>query len=875
MNINKSRSKIFAIALTLVFTISTIFAVLPVATAQDVTRATYPFLGVVPNPVGNGQIVLFHIGIFQQLQSAKMSWEGLSITIERPDGQTDTISDIATDATGGTGRTYTPDQVGIYYCTSHFPEQVIEAGVNEAPGCPIGTVMLASSSAVLELVVQEKPTAYYPDKPLPSEYWIRPIDAQLRSWDVLTGNWLGATFTAPQVVSGNAEAPETAHILWTKPLYLGGIAGATDTDYAEWSFSEGDAYEGKWTNRLIIDGILIYTHRTNDRPLYYTALDVRTGEELWKKVLLDNRTIAFGQNLIWAGYNHHAAYPYFWVTKGSDWYAFDPSNGEWQFTVENVPSGTTVFDDQGWLYQVYVDESGFGYIWSMVDLIEPFGESSPLPGSWLPAGSSYGIRYGTWDAEEMEDGELTEAAQRAFISQFTFDPDQCPGIELASARRGSPIRAMEFSASRQMGNMDEWTGKIFALQYSRTEINTWAISLEEGNEGAILFSETWDAPAWWEEGGIEIEFNAVSLEDGAAVFWVHDTLQYYCFSTDTGKYMWGPAEPEYYMNYYGWTELGERPPFIWDGKLYSSGAGGIIYCYDLTDGHVLWTYVADDPYQEYLFANNWWQFFLFIADGKLYSAHMEHSAVEPMPRGAPFLCLDATTGDIVWKADGLFRSTRWGSRAIIGDSVMVGVDTYDNQIYAVGKGASAITVESPQAAETGSAVTLKGTVMDVSPGTKDTLLQIRFPYGVPAVSDASMSDWMLYVYKNFERPGATGVTVKLEVVTPNNEYEELGTTTSDAYGNYALAFEPDVEGTYMIIATFTGSGAYYGSIATSYLTVADPIPVDVDVDLSGVEESVSDVEASVSNMTTYLLAILAVVIIALLIAVYSLLKSRQ
>jgi hypothetical protein len=848
MNEKIGKDKTIATTFVIILAFSSILAALPSTLAQDEpgTWNTYPFLGVVPNPVGRGQTVLFHVGIFQQLLSTGMGWEGLSITIEKPDGTVDTISDIRTDSTGGTGRTYTPDQVGTYYCTAHFPAQEITetkmapGGARGAPLLPVGTVMLASESVVLELVVQEEPIVYYPDSPLPDEYWTRPIDAQLRSWYAVTGNWLDATETAPQVVSGNSEAPETAHILWTKQLTMGGLAGAVETTSPDWSFSHGDAYEGKWTTRLIIDGILIYSHRTNDRPLYYTAVNVRTGEELWKKVIMDNRTIAFAQNLIWAGYNHHGVYPYFWVTAGSDWHAFDPLTGEWEFTVMNVPSGTTLTDENGWLYRLNLDfETGEGYLWSMVDLIEPFGEDSPSPGSWLPAGSFYGARPSTWDAAEIDPdtNETTAAVQRAYITEFTFAASQCPG-------GSGVIRGMSFG------------DRVFGLQYSSTEINTWAISLEAGKEGTILFSETWDTPAEWAEGNLEIEFNALSFEDGAAVIWAKDKLEYYAFSTNNGEYMWGPSNPEYYMNYYGWTELGERPPFIWDGKLYSTGAGGYIYCYDLTDGHVLWDYIAEDPYQEYLFANNWWQFFLFIVDGKLYSAHLEHSAIEPMPRGAPFLCLDATTGDLIWQADGLFRSSRWGGRAIIGDSVMVGMDTYDNRLYAVGKGKSALTVEKPlPAVIKGSAITIQGTVMDVSPGTQSTELMLTFPYGVPAVSDASMSDWMLYVYKQFSRPTDTsGVTVKIEVVNPNNEYEMVGTTTSDSYGNWAFGFCPDIPGTYTVIATFEGSGGYYGSASTTYLTV---------------------VSAAGGNVLTLELAIvLAVIVMAVVCIVFYLLTRK-
>jgi len=869
------KTKISTIVLILVLATSAIFVVLPVVTAQE-TMVTYPFIGAVPNPVGKDQTVLFHVGIFQQLSSAMMSWEGLSITIDKPDGTTDTISDITTDSTGGTGVTYTPDQVGIYYCQTHFPEQVITE-TKTAPGIDIGTVMLASESTVLELVVQEEAIEYYPDNPLPSEYWTRPIDAQLRTWYAVTGNWLDATETAPQVVSGNKEAPETAHILWTKQLTVGGLAGAVDTSSQEWAFSHGDAYEGKWTTRIIIDGILIYCHRTNDRPLYYTAVDVRTGEELWKKVILDNRTIAFAQNLVWAGYNHHAVYPYFWVTISSDWHAFDPYTGEWEFTVENVPSGTTLTDDQGWLYRLSLDfDTGEGYLWSMVDLIEPFGESSPYAGSWLPAGSFYGRRPGTWDAAEMENDTLTEAAQRAYISEFTFAADHCPG-------GSGVVRAMEFCGSRQINSLDDWSGKVFGLQYSTTEINTWAISLEEGKEGTILFSETWNAPSAWDAGNIQIEFNAVSLEDGAAVIWTKDNLEYYAFSTNTGKYMWGPAEPEYYMNYYGWTELGERPPFIWEGKLYSTGAGGYIYCYNLTDGKVIWDYIAEDPYQEYLFANNWWQFFLFIVDGKLYSAHMEHSAIEPMPRGAPFLCFNATTGDLIWQADGLFRSTRWGGRAIIGDSVIVCMDTYDNRLYGIGKGASQTTVQiQDDVVNQGNSIMIKGRVTDVSPGTMDTNRKLRFPDGVPAVSDESMSDWMLYVYKQFERPDdVEGVEVFLKILDPNGDWYSA-TVTADSNGRFSHMWTPAIVGEYQVTAMFEGSKSYYPSQETTTFGIEEAVAVDVPSAAEIAETTVNRLPAypAIPEIPAYLtidIVILIIVVVVLVIGllVYMALRKQK
>jgi len=162
--------------------------------------------------------------------------------------------------------------------------------------------------------------------------------------------------------------------------------------------------------------------------------------------------------------------------------------------------------------------------------------------------------------------------------------------------------------------------------------------------------------------------------------------------------------------------------------------------------------------------------------------------------------------------------------------------------------------------------------MDVSPGTQDDTMKLRFPYGVPAVSDASQSAWMLYVYKNFERPSdTTGVPIKIEVMTPSGQYENLGTTTSDAYGNWAFGMCPEEAGTYMIIATFEGSKAYYGATQTSYLTVADPI--EIDVDTTSIESAVNEAKDTVAGLQTYVLIILVLVIIALLIAIYTLLKK--
>jgi len=203
MNIDRNKSKLSTIALILVLTISTTLAILPIAAA----KGTVCYLGAIPNPVGINQQVLLHVGILDQLPSPDQSWLGLSVTITDPEGGTSTISDIKTDSTGGTGVAFIPDKVGLYTLVAHFPEQVQR-----------GTTYLASDSPPVELEVLAEAVPVYPGHSLPSNYWTRPIDAQLREWSAITGSWpnVPRNLYAPY-----NDGPETAHILWTKPKNYG------------------------------------------------------------------------------------------------------------------------------------------------------------------------------------------------------------------------------------------------------------------------------------------------------------------------------------------------------------------------------------------------------------------------------------------------------------------------------------------------------------------------------------------------------------------------------------------------------------------------------------------------------------------------------
>ena len=110
--------------------------------------------------------------------------------------------------------------------------------------------------------------------------------------------------------------------------------------------------------------------------------------------------------------------------------------------------------------------------------------------------------------------------------------------------------------------------------------------------------------------------------------------------------------------------------------------------------------------------------------------------------------------------------------------------------------------------------------MDISAGTKQTEQAADFPYGVPCASDASMSQWMSYVYQQQPMPtNFTGVPVNLYVLDSNHNYRPIGTTTTDQSGFYTLTWTPDIPGNYTVYANFAGTNGYWPSSAETSFNV--------------------------------------------------------
>jgi hypothetical protein len=364
-----------------------------------------------------------------------------------------------------------------------------------------------------------------------------------------------------------------------------------------------------------------------------------------------------------------------------------------------------------------------------------------------------------------------------------------------------------------------------SIDFNQTRVRVWALNINGLTKASTsvskLFDKTWTAPAEWLDGSNTLHYVGATneVENGVIAVWSKELRKHYGFSTENGDYLW-ETDTEHWLDAYGWGNV-EHTWYFAYGKLYSVGVAGIVYAYDLETGDTAWTYAMSDAYGEPVTGDNWWGWISVIADGKVYVGTLEHSAEQPIPRGGPFICINATDGKEIWRVNGMFRQTRWGGNAVMGDSIIATMDTYDQRIYSIGKGPSAVTVEAPSAAIAfGSSLVIRGKVTDISPGTKSDDLMLRFPNGVPAVSDESMSDWMLYVYKQFPRAAnTTGVEVTLSVLDTNGNYRDIGTATSDADGFFTFNWVPDIPGMFTVYASFAGSKAYWPSHAVSSFVV--------------------------------------------------------
>ena len=305
------------------------------------------------------------------------------------------------------------------------------------------------------------------------------------------------------------------------------------------------------------------------------------------------------------------------------------------------------------------------------------------------------------------------------------------------------------------------------------------------------------------------------------------------------------------------------------GCLICVGFGGDIWCINEGDGTVRWqtdtVSLLGNPGLETPYAT--WPLWTFICDcftNDVGYFAVGHEYNPPLFHGAQLIALNMTTGKMIWsELDMSIESTE------ISYGILLSRNAYDNQIYAFGKGPSAMTVVAPSiGVTTATPLTITGTVIDVSAGASQDAVKANFHNGLPCVSDASQSHWMEYVYQQQPAPAnTTGVPITLSVIDANNNFRTIGTTTSDASGTYAFTWTPDIPGNYAIIASFSGSNSYYGSSAEThaYASVSEATHGPTATPVTGLATTV-DIEYGIAAI---------IIVIIIIGAILALLMMRK
>ena len=802
---------------------------------------TWVFSTISPNPVGVGQeftMVVFNPQVPYQAQDTNDIRYKYHVVFTKPDGTTETTATLTSDSTGTTYTKYTPTQLGNYSVMVVF-EQLYwgwstgPTGSNPNAASPrdyYGTTYLSSNRTYTVAVQQDPVTStaitYYP---LPTEYWARPIEGQDNTWGAVSSNWLNRAadrdFGSPNNrVQTQGTAPNSGHILWTKPTEDGGVVGGEADAFL--GDREGNVFNAghQYQTRMQDTSIIMYGRLYYQEPISWAGtggawvcVDLKTGQEVWRNQTM-SASPSFGYYREYDDMNQHGV-----INPG---YLFSNNFG----TVIHPRYGTTLPDSVN----------------QFSGQTTPALKITDVPSGTIVAGpKGEELRYII--QREGSDWRLFEwNSSRVFEYQTsgTFNASLASLIQVPSTAPNQPfLPTWDFNVSISTTMPSNWNPTILqavrgdyllcsngtlpragtsSLYYHNQDQSTlFAISLKPGEEGRLLWTKNIDM-TFVNSNNEVIQRLYIRAGEGVFVMQEMPSLTWLGFDVYTGNLLWTSA-PQSDVNpfgYYSWVSLmNVYGSSIYDGKLITAGYTGHVFCYDLHNGTLLWDQAALTGGEIFKYYT---VFHGLTADGKVFIGTHEHSADTPLLKGAQVRVFNLTTGEVVWTMLGWANPSTFA----LGDGVLTYWNNYDHQIYAVGKGPSSTTVEiTNDVVSSGSSVIIKGTVTDVSPGTQQSINSLRFPNGVPAVSDESQSAWMEYVYMEKPRPtNATGVSVTLSVIDANGNQRDIGTTTANADGFYSFDWTPDIEGKYTVTATFAGSESYWPSHAVTAFNVDPAAP---------------------------------------------------
>ena len=185
---------------------------------------------------------------------------------------------------------------------------------------------------------------------------------------LVASNWLAAPYVIgqppgthqPGVYQPDGSAPNSAHVMWTKPIQYGGVVGGSNTAVPGEMYYTGNSYNVtvQQSDYHARNPLLSEPYGNEARGGDYVAVDLRTGEELWRM-----NASATGVSLVPSfGYlydyetpNQYGVLPNGLLIAstsvsglGTVWRGYDPRSGKLTtMNITNVPGGTNAAGPQG------------------------------------------------------------------------------------------------------------------------------------------------------------------------------------------------------------------------------------------------------------------------------------------------------------------------------------------------------------------------------------------------------------------------------------------------------------------------------------------------------------------------------------------------
>jgi hypothetical protein len=786
---------------------------------------------------------------------------------------------FGSDSTGSTYMTYTPDTVGNYTFTVTFLQQQVNYNSTQGVSNDWTGITLLKSTYTTTLVVQQQPVsltgltepAY---NPVPTSYWSRPIEQENTLWYAIASNWLADTHDFNNGGSQNAfqadgTAPNSAHILWTTPEEDSGVLGGSNTGRLGNTFNTGSQYQPRLTppiygamGPIIMYGRLYYSPNlyTSGYSELFNAIDLKTGQFLYT---VNTTAITGARNLPSFGYyysqddiNEHGIQNPGWLFTANYGVGYQPQYGYAELHLVNAPTSYEIQGPAGENLRYSAVNVGNAITGPMYNLLQwnsskviPMISSGATPSTTLYEANVpitprpvQGSPNSYWNGTAWSTSSNVTALGAGLSSNPSYDWNISMPTQFNSVATGSMTVAGVKLGNFLWGYNGSWPTGTSAPSYTYPDsVTVWAINLALDSNGQPKGNLMYMTNIQVDTGNPDnqnILYEHADPNEDIFVGIEVPSQTYFVWNMTTGVLMWQSDSQSASISpfgYYTWPSLisGTQVKTAY-GMLYTGGYSGSVSAYRISDGTLVWRYEVIPPGTAGVIKSSPGMM-AGIAGGIVYIGCHEHSAETPLEPGNKVRALNATTGQLLWQMSGW----AYPSTFAVADGVMIYLNNYDEQIYAVAQGPTQLTVTAPDTATSvGTPLIIRGTVMDISPGTQQTTVKMNFPSGLPAVSEDSMGQWMEYVYMQKTKPiNATGVPVSLDAVDSNGNFRHIGDTTSDASGMFTFAYTPDIQGSYTVIATFAGSNGYYGSSSETsfYATAVHPTatpPTTEKVDLS-------------------------------------------